>query len=179
MSSNHLGLHCDYMPCPFSRISTVTVKIECDLLDSLFIRVLATLRFFCPTWPRHQRIRYTIPSRLWKWKEVTGWHWKGSKEHINVLEMRATLTTVRWWILKQHRRNCRAIHLLDSMVVLHALSRGRSSSRKLRRTVMRIGALLLLSNIQPLWAYVHTSQNPADRPSRRLKVKKWGKVKKC
>ena len=35
---------------PFSRISTVTVKIEWDLLDSLFIRVLATLRFFCPTW---------------------------------------------------------------------------------------------------------------------------------
>ena len=127
---------------------------------------------------RHQRIRYTIPSRLWKWKEVTGWQWRGSKEHINVLEMRATLTTVRWWIMKQRRVNCRAIHLVDSMVVLHSLSRGRSSSRKLRRTVMRIGALSLLSNIHPLWTYAHTSQNPADRLSRRLRVKKWGKVKR-
>ena len=127
---------------------------------------------------RHQRIRYTIPSRLWKWKEVTGWQWRGSKEHINVLEMRATLTTVRWWIVKQRRVNCRAIHLVDSMVVLHSLSRGRSSSRKLRRTVMRIGALLLLSNIHPLWTYVHTSQNPADRPSRRLASQEMGKGQK-
>ena len=39
-----------FLAQPFSRISTVTVKIEWDLLDSLFIRVLATLRFFCPTW---------------------------------------------------------------------------------------------------------------------------------
>ena len=36
---------------PCSRISTVIVKIECDRLDSLFMRVLATLRFFCPTLP--------------------------------------------------------------------------------------------------------------------------------
>lgn len=35
---------------PFSKISTVTVKMEWERLDSLFIKVLATLRFFWPTW---------------------------------------------------------------------------------------------------------------------------------
>eukprot|EP00435_Cladocopium_sp_Y103_P064308 s327_g26.t1 len=127
---------------------------------------------------RHQRMRYSLPSRLWKWKEVTGWCWRGAPEHINVLEMRAVLTTVRWWIIKKQWVNHKVLHLLDSMVCLHSLSRGRSSSRKLRRTLMKINALLLTANLRGHWAYVHTSQNPADRPSRRLKVQKWGKVKK-
>ena len=126
---------------------------------------------------KHQRFRRTVPAMAWRWREVTGWAWKGSPEHINQLEMRAAFTTIKWLIAKQKVRNCRVLHLVDSMVVLHALSRGRSSSRKLRRTLMRIQALLLAANLHPVWAYVHTGSNPADRPSRRIKVKKWGKVK--
>ena len=126
---------------------------------------------------RHQRFRHTVPSKAWKWKEVCGWQWHGEPEHINQLEMRAVMTSVKYWISKQRRFNCRVLHLVDSMVVLHALTRGRSSSRKLRRTIMRIQAYLLAANIHVVWAYVHTSQNPADRPSRRVKQTKWVKVK--
>ena len=43
------------------------------------------------------------------------------------------------------------LQVLDSLVVLHGLSRGRSSSRKLRRTLMRMNALLLAPNLHPLW----------------------------
>ena len=124
-----------------------------------------------------QRFRQTVPSKAWRWREVTGWAWKGDPEHINQLELRAVHTTIKWLIVKQKLRQVRVLHLVDSMVVLHALSRGRSSSRKLRRTLMRIQALLLTANLHPVWAYVHTAQNPADRPSRRVKVQKWGKVK--
>ena len=60
----------------------------------------------------------------------------------------------------------RFLHLVDSLVVLHALARGRSSSRKLRSTLSRINALLLCSSKQALWGYVSTEQNPSDRPSR-------------
>ena len=121
---------------------------------------------------KFHRLRASVPSNLWKWKVVTGWKWTGNGEHINVLEMRAILTALKWRI--EHKGLCRQrfIHLTDSLVCLHCLSRGRSSSRKLRRTVCRINALLLVSGCQPFWGYVHTDQNPADKPSR------WGcKVK--
>ena len=127
---------------------------------------------------KSQRLRQTVPGKLWKWKEVTGWQWKSGGDHINLLELRATLTTIKWILQKRKTWNCRVIHLVDSLVVLHSLSRGRSSSVRLRRTLMRINSLLLASNLHPVWTYILTSQNPADRPSRRIKCRKWGKVKR-
>ena len=126
---------------------------------------------------KFHRLRASIPSALWKWKDIAGWSWKGQAEHINCLEMRAVLATLKWWTQKKKVRSCRMLHLVDSLVVLHALSRGRTSSRKLRRTLMRINGLILSYDLHPVWGYVHTSQNPADRPSRRVKFvrKKWVK----
>eukprot|EP00438_Fugacium_kawagutii_P006265 Skav222652 [mRNA] locus=scaffold997:226050:228398:- [translate_table: standard] len=118
---------------------------------------------------RHHRLRASIPSKLWQWRIVTGWRWKLGNEHINALELRAILTSLRWRVEHKGHCNTRLLHLTDSMVCLHCLTRGRSSSRKLRRTISRINALSLASNLQPLWGYVHTDQNPADKPSR------WGR----
>lgn len=67
--------------------------------------------------------------------------------------------------------------VLPGMVVLHSLTRGRSSSRKMRRTLMRLNSLLLVSGLSPVWAYVDTHQNPADRPSRWGVKKPWLKPK--
>ena len=126
---------------------------------------------------KFHRLRASIPSTLWKWKEIAGWQWKGSAEHINCLEMRAVLSTLKWWTKKRKLRSSRILHLVDSLVVLHALSRGRTSSRKLRRTLMRINSLILSADLHPVWGYVHTSMNPADKPSRRVRFvkKKWVK----
>lgn len=123
---------------------------------------------------RYQRLRASIPSNLWVWRTVCGWTWKGSKEHINNLEMRAVLCALRWRILKLRTRGRRIVHLTDSLVCLHTLTRGRTSSRKLRRTVARINALLLLSQNMAVWTYVHTALNPADAPSRGRFRRKWG-----
>ena len=123
---------------------------------------------------RFHRLRASVPSRLWKWRIIVGWRWRGNKEHINSLELRAILTTLQWRICHQHHRHTRFLHLTDSLVCLHSLSRGRSSARKLRRTLSRINALLLVSSCQAIWGYVHTDQNPADKPSRwgsRLRTK--------
>ena len=122
---------------------------------------------------RYHRLRSSLPARLWRWRAVAGWGWKGEPEHINVLEARAVLTAVRWRVSQRKQKDLRCIHLVDSLVVLHALTRGRTSSKKMRRTVMRISAYLLASGLQPLWAYVDTKQNPADAPSRRLVRKQW------
>ena len=115
---------------------------------------------------KYHRLRASVPSALWRWKIISGWKWTLGKEHINSLELRAILTTLRWRIEHRYHVNTRLIHLTDSLVCLHCLSRGRSSSRRLRRTMSRINALVLAANIQPLWGYVHTDANPADKPSR-------------
>ena len=124
---------------------------------------------------KYQRLRASVPSRLWRWKTIAGWAWKGSPEHINCLEMRAVFTTIRWWVSQSAAFSCRFIHLTDSLVCLHSLSRGRSSSRKLRRTIARLNSYLLACNLHPVWGYVNTADNPADRPSRRKVIKKWVK----
>lgn len=122
---------------------------------------------------KYQRLRASIPAKLWRWRTVAGWAWNGRDEHINVLEMRAALTALRWRLEKNHHLNSRFVHLLDSLVCLHAFSRGRSSSKKLKRTLLKANALILATKTQVVWAYVHTKTNPADRPSRRPSKRKW------
>ena len=128
---------------------------------------------------KYHRLRSSIPSNLWRWQSVASWRWTGNKEHINSLELRAVLTALRWRLERHKSTRQKFVHLLDSMVVLHCLSRGRSSSRKLRRTMLKITALLLATKSQGVWAYVHTSQNPADEPSRRPNKHKWKHAKKA
>ena len=127
---------------------------------------------------KYHRLRASIPAKLWQWKTAASWAWTGNKEHINVLELRAVLTCLRWRLERHKKIHVKFIHLVDSMVVLHALSRGRSSSRKLRRTLLRINALLLATRSQGVWTYVHTKQNPADAPSRRPQKRKWAQCQK-
>ena len=115
---------------------------------------------------KFHRLRASVPGRLWQWRVITGWKWRRGKEHINSLELRAIFTSVRWRVEHCLHHGCRFIHLTDSLVCLRALTRGRSSSRALRRTMSRINALVLAANLQPVWGYIHTDQNPADRPSR-------------
>ena len=124
---------------------------------------------------RYHRLRASTPSKLWRWKDVAGWRWTGDIEHINALELRAVKTAIVWRLKELEENDCRFLHLVDSLVVLHALSRGRSSSRRLRRTLCRIGALQLAGGLVAVWGYVDTHQNPADRPSRRPLRKKWVK----
>lgn len=79
---------------------------------------------------KFHRLRSSVPGKLWRWREVAGWRWKRTGEHINLLELRAILTTLRWLVVRKGIRGRRFVRLTDSLVCLHALSRGRSSSRK-------------------------------------------------
>lgn len=122
---------------------------------------------------RYQRLRSAVPAKLWRWKTVTGWQWRNATDHINVLEMWAVLTALKWRVEKQQCLRSKFVHLLDSLVCLRSLSRGRSSSRKLKRTHMRLNALTLATQTHVVWAYVHTKDNPADAPSRRPRKRRW------
>lgn len=118
---------------------------------------------------RSQRIRSSIPSKLWKWKVIGSWPWKSTADHINLLELRAIWTSIRWRVERQQASRVRFLHLTDSAVCLNALVRGRSSSRKLRPIMSRINSVLLACRVHPLWGYVSSSTNPADKPSRRVR----------
>lgn len=127
---------------------------------------------------RFHRLRASVPARLWRWRTVCGWKWKHEGCHINRLEMQAVLTCLQWRTGRKRHVNCRILHLTDSLVTLHALTRGRSSSRKLRPILSKINAILLAADLHPTWGYVGTKQNPADRPSRRPVIKRWEKQKR-
>ena len=110
---------------------------------------------------KFHRLRASVPSRLWRWKLVTGWAWTGQPGHINSLELRAVLTTLKGCIC--HRRQA------GTPLWCCMQARGRFSSRKLRSGLSRVNALLLCSGCQPLWGYVHTDLNPADKPSQKVR----------
>ena len=120
---------------------------------------------------KFHRLRTSVPAKLWKWRTVCGWPWARDGYHINGLELQAVQTCLEWRVGRKRHQRCRFLHLTDSLVTLHSLTRGRSSSRKLRPVLSRINALLLATDVHPIWVYVSTKQNPADRPSRRPVVK--------
>ena len=92
---------------------------------------------------------------------------KFGAEHINVLELRAKLSAVKWRARKAANLGTKYVHLLDSQVNLGVLAKGRSSSQQLANVMEQICAVLLASRMIPVGGYTRTDDNPADEPSRR------------
>ena len=125
--------------------------------------------------PKFQRLRTSVPARLWGWKTVCGWRWKHGQrkvEHMNRLELRA-LHSGQMEDSKAATLAIPFLHLTDSMVSLLVTNKGRSSSRKLYLVLQRMCAYVLASGNVCLLGYVNTDQNPADRPSRRPVKRRW------
>ena len=128
------------------------------------------------SWPRQ-----AIPSRWWRWKEVASWRFKHQfgPEHINALELRSFLTALKWRVRSRAGLKKRNFHLLDSQVSIGVITKGRTSSRKLRLILEKIAALTVASKTVNLCGFCRTDDNPADRPSRRAKVsRRWGGISK-
>ena len=105
----------------------------------------------------------------WEWKDIISIAWTRTGEHINVLEARAYGLALRWRARALRHHGSRFVHLVDSLVVLGVMSKGRSSSTRLRPVIMRNAAVILAAGFYPSLGYVRTHVNPADRPSRRVK----------
>eukprot|EP00435_Cladocopium_sp_Y103_P035476 s619_g9.t1 len=56
---------------------------------------------------RYHRLRASLPAKLWRWKTVSGWKWSGDIEHINTLEARAVLTSIKWRVLQKKQTHVR------------------------------------------------------------------------
>ena len=124
------------------------------------IRLDVGVPFRMQAWPRSG-----INSSLFHWSVVHGYPWK-TAAHINALELQAVLNSVKWRLRRQHSAPQRVLHLIDSQVVCAIVTKGRTSSFRLRRGLAQLNALLLASGLVLVVGYVATDCNPSDIPSR-------------
>ena len=116
--------------------------------------------FRIKAWPRAG-----IRSRLFHWKIVNGYAWK-HRSHINVLELQAVVHSMQWRLRKLDGFRSRVLHLVDNQVVASVITKGRSSSFRLKRSLQKLSALVLAGEIRLAIGYVATDDNPSDIPSR-------------
>ena len=92
------------------------------------------------------------------------------KRHINVGEVRAALEAER----RQGLRHPGSfyIHLQDSQVSLAAVTKGRSSSRAINKLLKASVPWHIGSNNRSFGAYVRSKKNPADDPTRRVRIRR-------
>ena len=88
--------------------------------------------------------------------------------HINVSELRALCRGVE--LQARHRPNSRHMFLTDSLVVLGAAAKGRSSAPALNSLLRTLIPTLLGYNFYVGLDYVPTRHNPSDAPSRQRPV---------
>ena len=100
-----------------------------------------------------------------RWRTIVSSAWD-QLEHINVLELRAVSTGLRWALSRPAAVGCRLLLLCDSQVVVGAMCKGRSSSQELLRVLRGVCALALASGVQVYVRWVQSVDNPADEPSR-------------
>jgi hypothetical protein len=101
-----------------------------------------------------------------QWSTIVSSAWRRHHEHINVLEVRAVCTAVRWALTSPASIRRRLVLLCDSQVAVFAISKGRSSSFDILRRLRYLSALLLASGVQLLPRWIPSAANPADGASR-------------
>ena len=109
--------------------------------------------------------RAGLRTSFFKWRIIHGYAWKHTT-HINCLELHAVINSLNWRLRKLSHHRKRVLYLVDSQVVASIISKGRTSSYRLRKGIQKLNSLLLASGIKLAVGYCHTSDNPADIPSR-------------
>lgn len=109
--------------------------------------------------------RAALRTSLFWWKIVHGYSWR-HPAHINCLELQAISNGLQWRLRKCARFRKRVLHLVDSQVWAAIVAKGRTSSHRLKRALKKLNCLLLASGTLLTVGYVHTTDNPADIPSR-------------
>ena len=110
------------------------------------------------------------PSMRWLWRTVMAYRWS-EKQHINILEATAVLVEFRRRVRSADGIGVRFFNVIDSMVIYYAMAKGRSSSKKLNRTLRRVMAVALFSRSTPVNLWTLSKWNYADKPSRQFEGK--------
>lgn len=115
-------------------------------------------------WPRR-----SIDPAWWRWRVVVSTACKPGTgdEHLNLLELRSALTSMRRRARRRLGLGSRFFHFMDSQVGLGALAKARSASLNLQLVMNKLNTTILAAHLRPVWVYINTKVNPADAPSRR------------
>ena len=113
--------------------------------------------------------RQSIEAGWWEWKPVFSVKWRES-EHINILELRSILLSIKYHISHLKHQQARVFHLSDSYVCMSVVSKGRSGSRQLNRILKELNSFLLAYGLHIVIAHVESSENPTDGASRRMEI---------
>eukprot|EP00438_Fugacium_kawagutii_P003614 Skav205175 [mRNA] locus=scaffold1525:127953:129509:- [translate_table: standard] len=109
--------------------------------------------------------RAGLRTSFFAWRVIHGYKWRHTS-HINCLELQAVINSLNWRLRKIGAHRKRVLHLVDSQVVASVIAKGRTSSFRLRKGIQKLNCLLVASGIRISVGYCHTSDNPADLPSR-------------
>ena len=125
------------------------------------------VRISVPDEQLSREVVYPYPAFRWLWRTVLSYRWS-SEQHINVLEVTAVLTEFRRRLRNVDNINTRFLNVVDSLVTYYAVTKGRSGSKRINRSLRRMMALNLASKsvIVSLWTL--SKWNYADRASRRF-----------
>ena len=86
--------------------------------------------------------------------------------HMNLEEANALVGYIRWILRSRDRFRRKVVVLIDSKVVIGAVTKGRSSSLPLNGVLRRIASLCFAGGLILRCIFVPTSHNPGDWPSR-------------
>ena len=92
--------------------------------------------------------------------------------HINLLELEALYRLLEK-IARSGVRRARLLVLVDSQVTLGAVTKGRSSSRRVNFWLRRVAGVCLSYGLSVDLVWVPTKANPADAPSRFVNISDW------
>jgi hypothetical protein len=86
--------------------------------------------------------------------------------------LQGVVNSLQWRLRRLANYRKRVLHLVDSQVVASVVAKGRTSSFRLRKSLQKLNCLLVTAGIRLSIGYCHTSENPADIPSRWSGTKK-------
>jgi len=114
-------------------------------------------------------VRQSILAGWWNWQPVFKVKWR-HRDHINLLELRSILLSVKYHVHHLKHVQMRIFHITDSYVCMSVCSKGRSGSRQLMKVLKQINAYLLGFQLYLVLAHVESSENPTDEASRDVEI---------
>ena len=100
-----------------------------------------------------------------RWRVTASYSYRQTA-HVNLQEARAVVRCLRQYFRNGGKGSCRQIVLNDSQVCVGAMTKGRSSSRRLNWILRQLMCLQIAGRVQLGLVWVSTHANPADYPSR-------------
>ena len=114
--------------------------------------------------------RSSLRPAWWKWRKVL-WLCVKASQHINVLELRAVINGVLWRLRSASNIHSKGVLAIYSMVILGALAKGRSASRRLAPLGMKFNSLMVAASFTPV-----TRELPDGPQSGRWAQSPWLKI---